>query len=323
MDSLRDQQMLQAAQLYYYEQLTQAAIAERMDCTRWTVGRLLDEARSSGMVTITINHPHARVRMIETELMERFDLREAIVLPFQGGESLTSALVASAAAVHITHIRPRITSIGVAWGRTMTAVAREMPEGWTTGLQVFQTYGGLVRTNDDTVADSIGMMARRGEGVGHMIPAPAIVAEVPLGRWLKREPSVFQTLEAATKADLLVFSPGVLEPNSVLVRSGFLTANGMAKLSAMGAVTDLFSHFVDAYGQVVSKELEARTIAISLDSVKRAKARMVVASGEAKILPLKVVLAGGYANIVVTDEVTARAVLDSTDESSQKERSIQ
>lgn len=36
-------------------------------------------------------------------------------------------------------------------------------------------------TNDDVVADSIGLMARRGRGVGHMLPAPAIVSYVELG----------------------------------------------------------------------------------------------------------------------------------------------
>lgn len=135
-----------------------------------------------------------------------------------------------------------------------------MPEGWTTNLEVFQTYGGLVRSNDDEVADSIGLMARRGRGVGHMIPAPAIVTEVSLGRWLRREPSVARTLTQAPSADLLVFSPGILEANSVLVPSGFLTVNGMARLKKMGAVTDLFSHFVDCAGNIVSEELELRTI---------------------------------------------------------------
>lgn len=61
MDHDREAQMLRAAQLYYYENLTQGAIADRMNCTRWTVGRLLDEARACGIVAISINHPRSRV----------------------------------------------------------------------------------------------------------------------------------------------------------------------------------------------------------------------------------------------------------------------
>ena len=52
----REAQMLRAAQLYYYDNLTQGAIADRLSCTRWTVGRLLEEARESGIVTISVNH---------------------------------------------------------------------------------------------------------------------------------------------------------------------------------------------------------------------------------------------------------------------------
>lgn len=310
MDGSREQAMLRAAQLYYYENMTQAAIADRLKCTRWTVGRLLEEARASGMVTITINHPHARMRDLEEALCAAFSLREAVVMPQQSGASATAALVSAAAAEYLTGIRPKVKSLGIAWGRTMTSVARAMPEGWTVNLEVFQTYGGLVRSNDDEVADSIGLMARRGQGVGHMIPAPAIVTEVKLGQWLRREPSVARTLVQAPTADVLMFSPGILEPDSVLVRSGFLTERGMARLKAMGAVTDLFSHFVDAQGQIVSKELEMRTIAVPLHAVQEAKHSVAVGSGAAKALPLRVSLSAGYANVVITDATTAEMIVD-------------
>lgn len=184
-----------------------------------------------------------------------------------------------------------------------------MPEGWTTNLEVFQTYGGLVRSNDDEVADSIRLMARRGRSVGHMIPAPAIVTEVNLGRWLRREPSVARTLTQAPSADLLVFSPGILEADSVLVPSGFLTVNGMARLKKMGDVTDLFSHFVDCAGNIVSEELELRTIAVPLDAVKSARNSLAVDSGHAKAMPLRVSVSSGYANVIVTDSCTAQMML--------------
>ncbi len=310
MDGDRELLVLRAAQLYYYENMTQDAIADRMSCTRWTVGRLLEEARQSGIVSITINHPRARVRDLEKEIIGVFGISEAIVVRAQESQAATAALVASATADYITALRPTPRSLGIAWGRSLTAVARAMPDEWTSGLEVYQMYGGLVRSNDDEVADSIGLMARRGHGVGHMIPAPAIVTDPDLGIRLRREPSVASTLEAGPNSDLVVYSPGVLEPESVLVRSGFLTARGMDTLRDLGAVTDLFSHFVDAEGRPVSQELEHRTIAVTLDAVRKAKRTLAIGSGPAKARPLVVCMRCGIAKSLIVDEVTARLILE-------------
>lgn len=305
----RGAQMLRAAQLYYYDNLTQGAIADRLNCTRWTVGRLLEEARESGIVTISVNHPRARIPKLEKSLVDAFGLSDAIVVKRQSTDEGALHLVASMAADYVTALRPVPRSMGIAWGRTLTAVARAMPESWTYGLDVYQTYGGLTRSNDDVVADSIGLMARRGRGVGHMLPAPAIVSDVELGRRLRHEKSVADTLAEAPRADVLIFSPGVLEVGSVLVRSGFLTERGLRRLQEMGAVTDIFSRFLDCEGNPVSQELEERTIAIPLDTVRKAKMSIAVASGTKKAVPLAVALRSGLASVAIVDEELAQVVL--------------
>ena len=146
-----------------------------------------------------------------------------------------------------------------------------------------------------------------------MLPAPAIVSDVDLGRRLRRERSVADTLSAAPSSDMLIFSPGVLEVGSVLVRSGFLTERGLSRLQEMGAVTDIFSRFLDCEGNPVSHELEERTIAISLDSVRKAKMSIAVAAGAVKAVPLYVALKSKLASVAIIDEVLAEAVLEQTE----------
>ncbi|WP_076464159.1 sugar-binding transcriptional regulator [Actinomyces mediterranea] len=309
MEGARESQVLRAAQLYYYENLTQGAIADRMGCTRWTVGRLLEEARKSGIVRITITHPQARVRPLEKQLAAAFGIDTIIVMSSQESDAATGALVAASAADYITSLRPRPSSMGIAWGRTLTAIARAMPDRWTLSLDIYQMYGGLVRSNDDEVADSIGLMARKGRGIGHTLPAPAIVTDSELGRRLRHEPSVARSLAAGPRSDLLLFSPGILEPNSVLVRSGYLTENGLKRLRSMGAVTDVFSHFVDINGEPVSAELEARTIAVPLDAIRAAKRCVAIGWGGAKALPLYASLRGRIAKGLIIDEEAALVIL--------------
>ena len=310
METDRDLLMLRAAHLYYYERLTQSAIADRMNTTRWTVGRLLEEAREIGMVTISINHPRARTFELEEKLQKAFSLGDAVVVNTQATPEATSQLVASSAAEYLTGLRPKPRTIGVAWGKTSAGVALAMPERWTNDLRVYQTYGGLVRSNDDVVSHSIGLMAKRGQGVGYMVPAPAIVADERLGTYLMREPAISQTLVHAAQAEILLYSPGVLGDDSVLVKSGFLTTDDVAELQSRGCVTDLFSHFIGADGKPVDTSWEARTVAISLDAVRRAKNTSLVASGDEKVDPVGVSVCNGYAKVLVTDSRTAEQVLE-------------
>ena len=49
--------LMQVAKLYYMQQLTQAEIGRKLQTSRSTVSRLLQEAREQGIVKITIEYP--------------------------------------------------------------------------------------------------------------------------------------------------------------------------------------------------------------------------------------------------------------------------
>lgn len=309
-DAERDALMLRAAELYYYERLTQAAIADRLMCSRWTVGRLLEEARDCGMITISINHPHARDRSLENQIRGAFDVVDAIVVASPEEVGAAGPVVASAAGDYLTGLRPRPTSLGVAWGRTIAAVAQAMPDRWTSGLKVYQAFGGLIRSDDDDVVmRSISLIARKGQGMGSLLPAPALVRDVDLARRLRQEPAIAQTLRDAASADTILYSPGAIRDDSILVRSGYLKEGLMEQLRAKGAVADFFSHFVDADGAPVIPEVEDRVIAIGLEALTGPGRRVLVGHGQDKALPMRVALGAGYASAVVTDSRTAAAIL--------------
>ena len=72
--------LAEVATLYYQENLTQAEIGKRIKTSRSTVSRLLREARAAGIVQISINHPWTRDSLLESELGDKFNLREVRVL---------------------------------------------------------------------------------------------------------------------------------------------------------------------------------------------------------------------------------------------------
>jgi len=301
--------MLRAAELYYYGRLTQAQIAEQLMTSRWTVGRLLEQARETGIVRITIEHPLARHHQLEVELRQQFGVSSAIVVPGQADSSVTLQAVCRAAAQQLTALRPRPKVLGVSWGRTTSRVATALPEGWDPGVTVVQTNGGLAIDGAGHVSAALRTIAERGPGRVRMMPAPTIVQSVTLARALAQDPAVAGTLGLAANARTIVYSPGSATSTSVLVDSGYLTVAEVAQLQQRGVVGDVLSHFVDASGRIVDEELDARTISINLDSLRQCPNSIAVVSGAEKASAARAILAAGLCTTIITDAELAAVLL--------------
>ena len=72
---------VRAAELYYDENKTQDEIGALLGISRWKAGRLLTQARESGIVRIEIVHPRARRLGLERDLCARFGLADAVIVP--------------------------------------------------------------------------------------------------------------------------------------------------------------------------------------------------------------------------------------------------
>lgn len=301
--------MLRAAELYYYENLTHAQIADQLGTSRWTIGRLLDRAREVGIVRINIEHPLARHHHLELQLVEHFGVRDAIVVPSQSDSEATADAVSHAAAELLASLRPRPSAVGLSWGRTTSRVAAQLASGWNRGVTIVQTNGGLSLAGTDHVGQALRTMAERGPGQVRMVQAPTIVSSAGLGRALRAEPSVAATLGAAANARVIVFSPGSATSTSVLVDSGYLSAGEVRQLTGRGVVGDLLSHFVNAAGTVVDADLDERTISMDLAHLRACPNSIAVVTGVEKVAITHAMLTGGYCRTLVTDAEVATAVL--------------
>src|SRR5690606_16352540 len=120
--------MVRAAELYYDDNKTQDEIGALLGITRWKVGRLLTQARQTGIVRIDIVHPRARRLGLERDLCAQFGLKDAVVIPAADAEDL-NANVARAAADYLTALRPVPRTRRVSWGRALGAGADRLPRG--------------------------------------------------------------------------------------------------------------------------------------------------------------------------------------------------
>ena len=81
---------------------------------------------------------------------------------------------------------------------------------------------------------------------------------------LEQDPTIATVLALGRRSPVICFGMGALAPDFVLVQSGFITTDEASRAAGKGAVGDILSRYIDASGQVVDPELDARTIGLEL-----------------------------------------------------------
>ncbi|MGO1801025.1 MAG: sugar-binding transcriptional regulator [Microbacteriaceae bacterium] len=300
---------VRVAELYYDEAKTQDEIGAILKISRWKVGRLLTHARETGVVRIEIVHPRARRLGLEREVVERFGLSDAVIVPVDEDAELER--VAQAAADHLTALRPVPRTLGVSWGRTLTAVADALPEGWANGVSVVQLNGGVSLNRRSGGAASLAMtIAQRAGGQAALLPSPAILERIETKQAIEADRTVAGILEQAADAQTYLYSAGPADVTSAHVENGYLTAADVEELARRGAVGDVLGRYIDADGNVVDPQLDARTVGVDLDRLRGAERTIFVTAGSAKHDIARTVVTSGLCTVLVTDETTARALLE-------------
>lgn len=122
--------MIKVAELYYVDDMPQREIAQKLNISRPKVSRLLKAAKENNLIEIRINYPLPPRSQLEKIFEREFNLKEAVIVKNQIGKNRIFSEVTAAAAKYVKRIVKDGNSIGVAWGRTLRAVAEliEMSE---------------------------------------------------------------------------------------------------------------------------------------------------------------------------------------------------
>jgi deoxyribonucleoside regulator len=97
-----------------------------------------------------------------------------------------------------------------------------------------------------------------------------------------------------------------------LFKTGYTDNRLLRKLrtGSRRAVGDICGRFFDTEGSIFSKELDERTLAIELDSLRKKKLSVAIAGGSHKIDAILGMLRGRYCNVLITDAGTANGLLN-------------
>ena len=147
--------ILKATWYYYMENYTQQQISQVMGVSRAKVIRLLDEARDRGIIQFIFRQEDTQRMKIEQELISKFDLDDAFVVPTSNTPEGRMDSVARAAAMYLSdRLRPD-GFLNVGYGDTMGILLSYLASTRKTTLNAVSLTGGVGFYNATVLRNSI------------------------------------------------------------------------------------------------------------------------------------------------------------------------
>jgi DNA-binding transcriptional regulator LsrR (DeoR family) len=310
-DEIRHNLLVRIARLYYLCHMTHQQIADQEGMSRIKITRLLKEAVDRRIVEFKIKDPILRHLELEEVLQKTFGLKTVIITPTPSSQNELFDILGRFAADFLMRRLKRDLNVGIGWGRTLNGMLPYLDRTGARGLRVVSLTGGLAanerQPNPYDVASA--MAARLGATPYYPI-VPAIVQSEQARKLLLEEKRVKDIVELWKSIDIALMSIGVIACDTGVYYSFPDPAGEAERVHKMGAVGDLLATPYDLQGRFVQTGFLNRMILIDLEDLKRAPVVAGIAGGRRKVEAVLGALRTGCLNTLITDEDTARRVLE-------------
>ena len=300
------------ARQYYLEGLSKVEIAKLHDLSRFKVARILEESLASGLVRIEIADAGTSDAELAEQLRQRYRLHRAVVVngPFVDADALRPALGRSAADL-LAELVTVDDVLGVAWGRTLSAMADAVHD--LPGCEIVQLTGiagsaGSATAAGRNNADLVRQLLSASDGTPYPLYAPLLVPDAQTAAGLGRQPSIKATMSQWKRVSVAVIAVGSWDAEGSQVFAS-LEPRDHAALRRQTVAAETCALLLDPQGRPLTTTFDQRRIAIGYPDLVRVPEVVAVAGGAGKTAALRAVLRGRVATSVVTDAVAARALL--------------
>ncbi len=300
---------LRAAWLYHGFGRTQTEVAEQLGIGRSTVIRLLEEARQRGEVKISIEDRVPDLAELSIRLERALGLDEAIVVPAADDEPAAARAVGLALGRLLSEAVTDGMTIGVGWGRTLSAALESLNPPRRSGVKVMSLMGGAVETQFANPFEFAWRLGGALQAGCFLFPAPLLVDSPDTQARLMAERSIAQLARMAASLDLAVVSAGGLSGTGGSLVRQLLTGAEVTSLLQHGAVADIMCNFIDAGGAVIDHPVNRRVMSVGVPAVRAARHKVLASGGRARAPAILAVARSIGCNTLVTDEAAAHALL--------------
>jgi DNA-binding transcriptional regulator LsrR (DeoR family) len=154
-------------------------------------------------------------------------------------------------------------------------------------------------------------MAQMVKGTAVYLPIAGILSTPTARDILMAEEVTQQAVRLFEHVTTALVGIGAIEPSPLLAQSGNIFSEAELELLRKNkAVGDMLLRFYDQNGSLVSTGLEKRVISMTLEQLSKVSCAIGVAGGVRKYPAILGALRGKWINILVTDQFTARRLVD-------------
>ena len=316
-----DEIMVKTAQMYYIDGITQSEIAKKLELSRSSVCMILAEARESGIVEINIKNPKKYNDELSKKIMSKYsNLKKCFIIPtsISSINTLTQIITSKGAAIIENELSSNST-VGVAWGTTIYEFMRSFNNSQNlNNIQVVPLIGGTNRVSSAfQLNEMVRKLAEKLQGTPLFIHAPAHTESIKDRDLYMKSKSMQDIAEKWTNLDVAVVSVGsmpeyyddnLLFDNNVLFNQFIIKT--MFEQDSERAVGDICGRRFNFKGQFLNNDYNNRLIAINEKDLANVEKVICIAAGNHKVLSIIGGLKTNTINILITDENTAKSVLE-------------
>jgi len=300
-----------AGWLYFIAGHTQDEIARMLQVSRASAQRLVSLCLAERLITFRLEHPIAACMELAARLKDRFDLVHCEVVPSDPASPNAVAGIAERCAnlldLTLRSETPVIVALGT--GRAVRAAVERVTPIERPNHQIVSLVGNISADGSASFFDTVGRLADRTGARHYPMPLPFLMSsEDERNRMVRIEP-IAKVKAVAAKADLRLVGIGQMDQKAQVHVDGFVTREELFEMMRLGAVGEVTGWAYDAKGRLIKGGTNKRLTSIPPQTPAETTT-IGAALGHAKVPAIRAALAGRIVNGLITDEATARAVLD-------------
>lgn len=305
--------LVQVAQLYYLENVSQKDIAKVFGVSRPTVSRMLAEAKKEGIVDIRIQNPVSVNAEMSARLRDAAGLKHAIVCSGKYGYKEALRLNARAAARFLYSVLEDGDTLAIAWGDAINMFCDALEPREYSSVTVAQMAGSLGGGNPHE--DGMELALKISEKLScrySNINSPLFIDNELVYQHMIGEPTISGAISRASHADIAVTGIGTVTARSLLVETGYVEERDMEYVRSRGAAAQLLAQPFSIDGAPVPWK-DKHVVAADLSVLRNAGWSIGICAGAYKAHAALASIKASYINTLIADESLAASLLDMLD----------
>lgn len=308
--------------MYYYEEEVQSKIAKRFNITRQMVSKLIQKAKTEGILKIIIESPFEVVTELEVELESRFDLKDAIVIQNDtiSKEDLNRKL-GKAAGEYFVKIAESKLNIGVGFGASLEAMAEYISED-TSGIAydevaIIQLVGGINSSHSyDNSQYIMSLISKKIGSKSICLNIPYMIEEKEVRDSMIKSSVYKGFLNLYDRLDYAFVqintTDRIYRTNTLDMKVShmhYLDVLGINYLNNVDAVGEVCLNYFNDRGHFVDTQIGDKVITIPHKKFRNIKKLVGIVGGEERHKAALGAVRSKMFDVLVTDEDTAKYLL--------------